>query len=240
MNSKRKPPKKPPVGTARPHPVEQYDLKPPIERVPGLGRTWVKRGPGYWTLRVIIALMLTFILIVGCFMTGGLGYGLWQSGLPLAVRILLMLVIVAAIVRSMIKAWSAFILVGRSNRTAHPITLAEAAGDTTTPRERQRMGVSAAVRGMASGGLLAISVVANFGWLVVPFISGFQKYYLGEAIARANLQRWCDENAMPNPLSAGGQGFDRGEAACAGGRVDADQGTHHDGRGHAADQHADR
>ena len=192
MNAKRKPPRKPPVGT--PRPVEHHDLKPPIERVPGLGRTWCKRGVGYWTLRVLIAWFLTFIFVLGSFMTGTLGYTLWREAMPMPVRIGILLVMLAAIVRSMIKAWSAFIVVGRSNRTSHPVTLAEAAGDTTSPRERRRMGMSAAFRGSGavlgatlSGGLLLISVVVNFGWVVVLFICGFQKYYLGEAVARANL-----------------------------------------------------
>jgi uncharacterized integral membrane protein len=207
MNSKRKPPRKPPVGT--PRPVDHQALKPPIERVPGLGRTWYKRGVAYWTLRAVFVLMALFILIVGCFMTGGLGYGLWQSGLPLIVRILLFLIIVAAIVRSSIKAWSAFILVGRSNRGTHPMTLAEAAGDRSSPRERRRAGTAGAARGTAaamgsavSGALLVISVVANFGWFVVFLICTFQRYYLGEYAARARLQQWCDQHAVPSPLRA--------------------------------------
>jgi hypothetical protein len=151
--------------------------------------------------------MALFILIVGCFMTGGLGYGLWQSGLPLIVRILLFLVIVAAIVRSSIKAWSAFILVGRSNRGTNPMTLAEAAGDRSGPRERRRAGAAGAARGTAavmgsalSGALLAISVVANFGWFIVFFVCTFQRYYLGEYAARVRLQQWCDEHDVPNPM----------------------------------------
>lgn len=207
VNSKRKPPRKPPVGT--PRPVEPHALKPPIERVPGLGRTWYKRGAGYWTLRAIFVLMALFILIIGCFMTGGLVYGLWQSGLPLIVRILLLVVIVAAIVRSSIKAWSALILVGQSNRGTHPMTLAEAAGDGSTARERRRAGTAGAAGGAAvamgsavSGALLVISVVANFGWFIVFLICTFQRYYLGEYAARVRLQQWCDEHAVPNPLRA--------------------------------------
>ena len=207
MRRKRKPPRKPPVGT--PRPVEHRPLTPPIEPVPGLGKTWYKRGAAYWTIRVIFAVMMLFILIVGCFMTGGLVYGLWRSGLPLAVRIVFLLIIVAAIVRSSITAWSAFILVGRSNRGANPMTLAEAAGDTSSPRQRRRAGLSGAAMGTAavmgsalSGGLLVISAVANLGWFLVLFVSAFQRYYLGEYPVRVRLQQWCDENDMPNPLTA--------------------------------------
>lgn len=152
--------------------------------------------------------MMLFILAVACVMTGGLGYGLWRSGLPLIVRILLGLVIVAAIVRSSIKAWSAFILVGRSNGGAHPMTLAEAAGDTSSPRTRRRAGSAGAARGIAAamgsaaaGALLVISVVANFGWFVVLFISACQRYYLGEYAARVRLQQWRDLHSasLENP-----------------------------------------
>lgn len=139
MSSKRKPPRKPPVGT--PRPAEHQVLTPPIEVVPGLGRTWLKRGAAYWTIRFVFACMMTFILVLGCIMTGGLGYGLWRSGLPLAARFVLFLVILAAIVRSSVKAWSAFILVGHSNRGTHPMTLAEAAGDRSSLRERRRAGM---------------------------------------------------------------------------------------------------
>jgi hypothetical protein len=207
MNSKRKPPRKPPVGTPRPVEHQVQVLTPPIERVPGLGRTWLKRGVAYWIIRFMAAWLLTFMLAVGCVMTGGLGYGLWRSGLPLLVRLVLFLVILAAIVRSSIKAWSAFILVGRSNRGTHPMTLAEAAGDRSSPRERRRAGMAGTARGTAavmgsalSGALLAISVVANFGWFIVFFICAFQRYYLGEYAARVRLQQWCDQHAVPSPL----------------------------------------
>lgn len=53
-----------------------------------------------------------------------------------------------------------------------------------------------------SGALLAISVVANFGWFIVLFICAFQRYYLGEYAARIRLQQWCDQHAVPNPLHA--------------------------------------
>lgn len=205
MNSKRKPPRKPPVGT--PRPVEHLPLKPPIERVPGLGTTWYRRGPAYWMIRTIFAFFLFLPLLVGCGMTGSVGYGLWQSGLPLYVRIFLLLVMVAAIVRSSIKAWSTFILVGRSNRSGRPMTLAEATGDTTSPRERRRATMSAAARGTTgwmgaslSGGLLVISAIVNLGWFAVLFVSGFQRYFGGEYAARVRLQQWCDEHEMPNPL----------------------------------------
>lgn len=205
MNAKRKPPRKLPVG--EPRPVEHHVLTPPIERVPGLGTTWYRRGSAYWTIRVIFAFFLFLPLIIGCGMTGSVGYGLWQSGLPLSVRILLLLVIVAAIVRSSIKAWSTFIRAGRSTRNGRPMTLAEAAGDTTSPRERQRATMSAASRGIAgalgaglSGGLLVISAIVNLGWFVVLFVSGFQRYFGGEYAARLRLQQWCDEHDVPNPL----------------------------------------
>jgi hypothetical protein len=162
----------------------------------------------YWLIRVTIAGLVTFILALGCLMTWGLGYGLWRSGLPLLVRISFLLVIVAAIVRSSIRAWSAFVLVERSNRVARPMTLAEAAGDRSSPRERRRAGVAGAARGAAaigsavSGALLVISVVANFGWFVVLFVCAFRRYYLGEYAARIRLRHWCDQHAVPRPLSA--------------------------------------
>jgi hypothetical protein len=158
-------------------------------------------------IRTIFAFFLFLPLLVGCGMTGSVGYGLWQSGLPLYVRIFLLLVMVAAIVRSSIKAWSTFILVGRSNRSGRPMTLAEATGDTTSPRERRRATMSAAARGTTgwmgaslSGGLLVISAIVNLGWFAVLFVSGFQRYFGGEYAARVRLQQWCDEHEMPNPL----------------------------------------
>jgi hypothetical protein len=54
--------------------------------------------------------------------------------------------------------------------------------------------------GGAAGGLLVISVIVNFGWVVVMFASAFQKYYGLEYPARVRLQQWYDEHGVASPL----------------------------------------
>lgn len=206
MTGKRlKPPKRPPAGT--PPPVRHVPLKPPIERIPFFGRSWVKRGAAYWILRVLAGILLFIVLGLSCGMTFSIAYGLWVSDLPIAAKIVIYAHMLAAIIRSSIKAWSAFIIVGRSNRTDAPMTLAEAAGDSTSPSSRRSKNTSAAFRGTtawlaggAAGGLLVISFIVNLGWVVVMFASAFQKYYGLEYPARVRLQQWCGEQGVTSPL----------------------------------------
>lgn len=205
MPGKRlKPPKRPPVGTPPPHHVP---LKPPIESIPFFGRSWVKRGTSYWILRVFAGMLMFVLFGVGCGMTFSIAYGLWVSDSVLAAKIFVYALMLAAIIRSSIKAWSAFIVVEHSNRTDAPLTLAAAAGDSTSPSDRRSRSTSAALRGStawmaggAAGGLLVISVIVNFGWVVVMFASAFQKYYGLEYPARVRLQQWCDEHGVASPL----------------------------------------
>ena len=89
-----------------------------------------------------------FVLLgIGCGMTFSIAYGIWVSDWPLAVKISVYALMLAAIIRSSIKAWSAFIVVERNNRTDSPMTLAQAAGDSTSPSDRRSRSTSAAFRG---------------------------------------------------------------------------------------------
>jgi hypothetical protein len=89
---------------------------PPIERIPFFGTTWYKRGGAYWARRVLAAVLMLLAFVVSALMTFGLGYGLWRQSIPLSIRIIALVVIAAAIVRSSIKTWSGFVLVGRSRQ----------------------------------------------------------------------------------------------------------------------------
>lgn len=205
MTGKRlKPPKRPPVGTPAPRHVL---LKPPIESIPFFGRSWVKRGASYWILRVLAAMLMFVLFGIGCGMTFSIACGIWVSDWAFAAKFLIYALMLAAIIRSSIKAWSAFIVVERSNRTNAPLTLAEAAGDSTSSRDRRSRGTSAALRGSTAwmaggvtGGLLVLSVIVNFGWVVVMFASAFQKYYGLEYPAGVRLQQWCEDHGVASPL----------------------------------------
>lgn len=181
MTAKRKKrPQQRPVGTGVGGANAYRSPKPPIERIPFFGATWYKRGIAYWTLRVVAVFLLLMLLGVSTAMTFGLGYGFWTLSVALAMRVIVLVIIAAAIVRSMIKAWSAFIRVGRSRRSGHEITLGEAAGDTSSPLARRRAGWAGSTTGVmammgsaVAGGFLVISVVFNFGWALVMFVSAF-------------------------------------------------------------------
>lgn len=153
--------------------------------------------------------MLLFVgLCVACLMTFGLGYAVWLWSVPLAVRVVVLALAAAAIVRSSVKAWTAFIRVDRAERAGRALTLAQAVGDHTDARTVRRRGIAGAAAGAsaglgstAAGGLLVISAVFNFGWFVVFFVSAFRRYYGDEYSARVRLQDWCDSHGVPNPLT---------------------------------------
>lgn len=206
MNTKRHDRRRAPAHPLPPTAVD-HEVAPPIERIHGLGATWYTRGAGYWTIRTLIVFLSFIALLVGGAMTFGFGMGLWQIQAPIVVRAILLAVVFAAIVRSSIKAWSAFIRVQRSGRTSTPISIAEAADGRSFGRVKRRVGWSGAVTGttaalgsVIAGALLVVSVAFNFGWFIVIFISAFQKYYGDEASARARLQEWCDHHGVPNPI----------------------------------------
>jgi uncharacterized integral membrane protein len=48
----------------------------------------------------MIAWFLSFVFVLGLGMTASVGYGLWRSDLPMGVRIVILVVMAAAIVRS--------------------------------------------------------------------------------------------------------------------------------------------
>jgi hypothetical protein len=158
---------------------------------------------------VLIALLMCVMLCITTAMTIVLGYVRWRWSIPMAVRVALLVVVAAAIVRSSVKAWSAFIRVDRSERAGRGLTLAQAVGDHTDARTVRRRGMAGAATGatavfgsVASGALIIISVAFNFGWFVVIFVSAFRRYYGEEYSARVRLQEWCDSHGVSNPLSA--------------------------------------
>lgn len=152
-------------------------------------------------------MLLFIVLCVATLMTFGLGYGVWRWSAPLWVRVVVLGLAAAAIVRSSVKGWAAFIRMERAERSGRALTLAEAAGDFTDARAVRRRGMAGAAAGaagvgsMASSGLLVISAVFNFGWFIVLFVSAFRRYYGEEYSARVRLQDWCDAHGVPNPLT---------------------------------------
>jgi hypothetical protein len=149
MTGKRlKPPKRPPVGAPA---LRHVPLKPPIGSIPFFGRSWVKRDASYWILRALAAILMSVLFGIGCGMTFSIAYWIWVSDWALAAKIVIYAFMLAAIIRSSIKAWSAFIVVELSNRTDAPLTLAEAVGDSTSSSVRRSRGTSAALRGQLHG-----------------------------------------------------------------------------------------
>lgn len=119
-----------------------------MERIRGLGTSWYTRGGKYWTLRVVAAFMMFLVLLFSTGMTVGFGYGLWRIGAPVWVRVLLLAVVFASIVRSSVKAWAAFIKVERGRRDGQLVTLAAAAGDAGSDRRVRRAGWAGGATGV--------------------------------------------------------------------------------------------
>ncbi|MGH3720296.1 MAG: hypothetical protein ACRDRI_15915 [Pseudonocardiaceae bacterium] len=157
---------------------------PVVVSLPFLGRSWYRRGPAYWLRRALWSFCCLLILIMFSLMTGGLINAIATASIPMWVRILLLTLIAAAIVRSMTKAWGAFNVVNRARQRGEAVSLAQASGDDRTYRQRRRastggvgLGALARAGSTAAGGLLVISVIVNFGWGVVLFLASFQRYF---------------------------------------------------------------
>lgn len=147
-----------------------------MEKLPFLGRTWYRRGWAYWFRRALWSLCTLLILVLFSLITGGLVAGIATDTIPLWVRVVILAVIAAAILRSMVIAWTAFNTVNRARRHGTAMSLAQASGETPA-RRRPRV--------LVTGALLVISVVFNFGWGIVLFVASFQRYF-----SPAELRAW--------------------------------------------------
>jgi hypothetical protein len=160
-----------------------------VESLPFLGRSWYRRGASYWIRRALITLAFLFVLAVLTAMTFGLVQGIATSNIPLWVRVLLLAIAAAAIVRSIFKAWSAFSIANRARKRGIALSMAEASGEPRrSARERQRRGIAGgaglgALAMLGGGALLVVSVLFNFGWGVILVIASCQKYFSPEEFA---------------------------------------------------------
>lgn len=169
--------------TDRRHPHE-------VEKIPFYGRTWYKRGVAYWLRRALAIFIMLLGLTFASLMTGGtIQYLATTTDFPLWLRVLLLIIAAAAIVHSTVKAWSALSMMNRARRKGIPLSLAEASGEPKLSyRERRRQAIRGssgwyAIAMLGGGGLLAISVVFNFGWFLVLIIISCQKYTSPEEFA---------------------------------------------------------
>lgn len=172
--------------------AKEKSTHPHIESIPYFGTTWYRRSVSYWLRRALASVIFFFVLVIFTLMTEGLVQVIaTDRSVPLLVRGIILVIIVAAIVRSVIKAWSAFNAVNRARKHGAAMSLAEASGEPPrSPRERRRSagggtgtGAFATAGSVAAGALLVISVVFNFGWGVVLLIVSFQKYLTPEEFA---------------------------------------------------------
>jgi sugar phosphate permease len=73
------------------HPAIVDRTAPPIAKVPFFGRTWYKRGVGYWSRRVLMSSMFLIALIVGTVLLVDIVlYVLGDSSLPLIAQVLIL------------------------------------------------------------------------------------------------------------------------------------------------------
>lgn len=154
-----------------------------IERIPYFGRSWYRRGPGYWVRRVVLSLICLGMTIL-------LGFISWtlvdtiavDPTVPLWGRALILAVVAAAIWFSSVKAWRAFNVVNRAHRQGMLVTLAEASGEPRRSDAERRRRVVARGAGLGSavaiggGALLVISVLFCIGWGVVILLTSLQRY----------------------------------------------------------------
>ena len=160
----------------------------PIERLPWLGRSWYKRGPSYWLRRVTAVLLFAVGLAVAGLWAYGFGsYIVTDRGLPVGVRVMILVVVAGAIVYSGFKAWQGFREGERLRR----------AGRRPTQR---RLGTGAGATGMSTGAsvrrgsavtsaFLVIGSVFFLGWFVVLVLWSLQPEYGIEHQARQALEQ---------------------------------------------------
>lgn len=159
--------------------------KSEIESIPYFGTTWYERGASYWFRRAVWSLICVCALTIFALVTWGLCEAIATAPISIWVRLAILAVVAAAIVRSSLKAWSAFDVVNQARRSGKAVSLAEASGEAPrTYAERRRLAVTggsttgalAATGSVLGSGLLVISAVFNIGWGVVLLISSFQRY----------------------------------------------------------------
>jgi hypothetical protein len=153
-----------------------------VESIPYFGRSWYRRGPGYWARRVVLTLICAVFLFLFGLITWGLVRALATITIPLFARAVLLAIVAAAIGFSSRKAWRAFNVVNRAHRQGMVVTLAEASGEPRRSDADRRRRVVARGAGLGSaamlggGALLVISVLFCIGWGVVILLTSLQRY----------------------------------------------------------------
>lgn len=161
-----------------------------VEELPFLGKSWYKRGFSYWLRRSLFTLGTCAGLAVSATITVGLAQAIaTDSTVPLWARVLILVAISAAIVYSMVRAWSSLHIMNRARRRGVAMSLAEASGrPPENPQKRRRRVVSGSA-GLGSaamlggGALLVISMVFSIGWAIVFVVMSCQKYFSPEEFA---------------------------------------------------------
>lgn len=133
---------------------------------------------------------MTVALVVCSLITYGLGQAVATAHISVWARVVILIAAAAAVVRSIVKAWTAFNVANRqARRHGLAMTMAETVAERRRgARGRQRRAIGGSVTlgalaGVGSGALLVISVVFNFGWAVVALLASCQKYFSPEEFA---------------------------------------------------------
>lgn len=159
-----------------------------VESLPFLGRSWYRRGPGYWARRALYSVVCLLVLGLFTFISWSLVQAIaTDNEIPWWVKVLVLAVIAAAIAYSVIRAWRALNVMNRVRRGGRAMSLAEAAGarraGRATTASGTAVGALARAGSVVGGALLVVSVVFNFGWGVVLLVMSFQRYFSPEEFA---------------------------------------------------------
>lgn len=165
-----------------------------VRSIPGLGTTWVRRGPAYWFRRTLISLGSAAV----CFFVGliyvSVAIGLWSAADSSVARTCIVVAFVVAGVWSTAAAIRAF----------RPAVVAMRNKDITALRDlvdrpaKRRWGATAAGSGIGFAGLagsgvavavLGLGSIFVIGWPIVMLALSFRRYWsIAECLAVIELE----------------------------------------------------
>jgi hypothetical protein len=169
----------------------------PIERLPFFGTTWYRRGVAYWSRRALLSSLLLVALAGATLMLVGFVSGIEDRSIPIALRVVIYGIVLAAVVRSFIKGFQALISVERKRRAGEHFDAPDAMRSSRSRRAGWHGAGSGAatVMGSASAGAsIVLTVIGYYGWIVVWFLFTLRPEYGAEHNARLRLEQWKRAN----------------------------------------------
>jgi hypothetical protein len=167
---------------------------PPVPRIPVLGTTWYRRGPGYWIRRAgASAAVFVMLAAFGVYVGGVYAAIATTSG---STRAILTIVATSSVVLS-------FVMAVRAQRRPH--TPLDRGAATRAGSSGARLGVMSSGGSVAGVAVLIVGALLGIGWFVVFFAMTFRRH-LGpaEIAAVEGVERWKTHHPGWSPTRRNG------------------------------------